>query len=255
MCLLLISYNTHPEYPLIIAANRDEFYKRPTENAHFWNEYPDLLAGKDLEGGGTWLGITKKGRFSAITNYRDMKSIKSDAPTRGKLVTDFLLSELSTLKYGHTLFDKSETYNGYNLLFSDIETFYYFSNQTKELKQLSAGIYGLSNHLLDTPWPKVIRSKKAFSNSTSKDKISTDDLFEILSDDRVAPDNQLPETGLDIELERAVSPIFIKSDRYGTRSSTVLLVNNLNEVLFIERSLDTKNDLWNESRFEFKLEK
>ncbi len=255
MCLLLISYNTHPEYPLIIAANRDEFYKRPTENAHFWNEYPDLLAGKDLEGGGTWLGITKKGRFSAITNYRDMKSIKSDAPTRGKLVTDFLQSELSPLKYGHSLLNKAETYNGYNLLFSDSESFYYFSNQTKELKQLSPGIYGLSNHLLDTPWPKVIRSKKAFSYSASKDKISTDDLFEILSDDRVAPDNQLPETGLDLELERAVSPIFIKSDRYGTRSSTVLLVNNLNEVLFIERSLDTKNDLWNESRFEFKLEK
>ncbi len=255
MCLLLISYNTHPEYPLIIAANRDEFYKRQTENAHFWNEHPDLLAGKDLEAGGTWLGITKRGRFSAITNYRDMKSIKSNAPTRGKLVTDFLLSELSPLKYGHTLFDKAETYNGYNLLFSDSESFYYFSNQTKELKQLSAGNYGLSNHLLDTPWPKVVKSKKAFANSTSSAKISTDDLFDILSDDRVAEDNQLPETGLDLELERAVSPIFIKSDRYGTRSSTVLLINISNEVLFIERSLDTKTDLWNESRFEFKLEK
>jgi uncharacterized protein with NRDE domain len=141
MCLLLISYNKNPHYPLIIAANRDEFYQRPTENARFWKEKPDLLAGKDLEAGGTWLGITKSGRFAAITNYRDMNAIKTNALSRGALTLNFLLSELPPLKYGYTLSENADKYNGYNLLFSDLETLYYFSNITKELKRLSAGIY------------------------------------------------------------------------------------------------------------------
>ncbi len=253
MCLLLISYNNHPEYPLIAAANRDEFYKRPTEKACFWKENDDLLAGRDIEAGGTWLGITKSGRFAAITNYRDMKSIKENAPSRGALTLGFLTSELSPVKYGQDLYERADEYNGYNLLFSDLKGFYYFSNQIKELRKLSAGIYGLSNHLLDTPWPKVAKSKEAFIKVTSNAKILPDSLFEILSDDREAPDDQLPETGLSIELERAVSPVFIKSDRYGTRSSTVVLVKSTNDVIFIERSLDTEQEQWVEKRFEFKL--
>jgi len=253
MCLLLISYKNHLEYPLIVAANRDEFYKRPTEKACYWKEHPYLLAGRDIEAGGTWLGITKSGRFAAITNYRDIKSIKEKAPSRGALTLGFLTSELSPVKYGQNLYERADEYNGYNLLFSDLKSFYYFSNQTKELIKLSAGIYGLSNHLLDTPWPKVAKSKEAFIKATSNERISPDSLFEILSDDREAPDDQLPETGLSIELERAVSPVFIKSDQYGTRSSTVLLLNNKNEAIFIEKSLDTIKKQWVEKRFEFKL--
>lgn len=253
MCLLLISYNIHEEYPLIVAANRDEFYQRPTEKAGFWKEYPDLLAGRDIEAGGTWLGITRSGRFAAITNYRDMHSIKDKAPSRGALTLNFLTSRLSPVKYGYTLQERADEYNGYNLLFSDPETFYYFSNQTKELRQLSAGVYGLSNHLLDTPWPKVVKSKEAFIKATENERVSVDELFEILSDDREAPEDQLPETGLGIELEKAVSPVFIKSDTYGTRSSTVLLINSVNEVIFIEKSLDTKSGTWNTSKFNFKL--
>ncbi len=253
MCLLLISYNTHPEYQLIIAANRDEFYQRPTEKSHFWVDHPELLAGKDLEAGGTWLGITKKGRFAAVTNYRDMKQVKENAVSRGGLVTDFLTSRLTPVKFGNGLIITADKYNGYNLIFSDLETLYYFSNQTKRLTQLSTGVYGLSNHLIDTPWPKVIKSKEAFLEVTSEENIDTDDLFKILSDEKEAPEDQLPDTGLSPELEKVVSPVFIKSDRYGTRSSTVILINSLNEVLFIEKSLDTENNVWVESRFEFKI--
>ncbi len=254
MCLLLIAYNTNPQYPLIIAANRDEFYHRPTEEAHFWKEPPDLLAGKDKEAGGTWLGITRSGRFAAITNYRDMKSIKENAPSRGALTLNFLASDISPFKYGYALSENADKYNGYNLIFSDMETLFYFSNQTKELRQLPPGVYGLSNHLLDTPWPKVVKSKASFLDEISKENISPERLFEILADDREAPDTQLPDTGLSIELERAVSPVFIKSDRYGTRSSTVLLINDQNDVLFIEKSLETSTGKWNESRFSFQID-
>lgn len=253
MCLLLISYNTHPEYPLIVAANRDEFYHRPTEKAHFWNENPSILAGRDKEAGGTWLGITKTGRFAAITNYRDMNAIKDNAPSRGALTLNFLAANLSPVKYGYTLAEKADEYNGYNLMFSDMETFYYYSNQTKKLRQLEPGVYGLSNHLLDTPWPKVIKSKEAFLKVAKDNSISEEALFDILSDDREAPDEELPETGLSIEMERAVSPVFIKSDMYGTRSSTVILVNSFNEVFFIEKSLDTVSGNWNESKYNFKM--
>lgn len=254
MCLLLISYNNHPEYPLIVVANRDEFYHRPSEKAHFWKEHPELLAGRDIEAGGTWLGITRSGRFSAITNYRDMNSIKEHAPSRGFLTLNFLTSGIPPVKYGYALSERADEYNGYNLLFSDTDSMYYFSNQTKNLRELSPGVYGLSNHLLDTPWPKVVKSKEAFVKTLSNRIILPEALFEILLDDRQAPDDELPETGLSIELERAVSPIFIKSDRYGTRSSTVLIRNRDNEILFVEKSLDTKSGKWDESRYEFKLE-
>ncbi len=254
MCLLLISNNTNPEYPLVVAANRDEFYQRPTEKARFWKDYPQLLAGKDAEAGGTWLGITRSGRFAAITNYRDMRSIKRNAPTRGLLTLNFLKSNVSAFEYGSSLSEKSGQYNGYNLLFSDMENLFYFSNQTRDLKKLSSGVYGLSNHLLDTPWPKVVRSKETFLDAVAKDKISEQELFGILSDNREAPEDQLPDTGLSRELEKAVSPVFIKSEKYGTRSSTVILVNSVNEVLFVERSLDAESGKWIELRFNFQLE-
>jgi len=254
MCLLLISNNTNPEYPFVVAANRDELYNRQTKKAGFWKEYPDLLAGKDLEAGGTWLGITRSGRFAAITNYRDMRTVKKNAPTRGLLTLNFLVSNTLAFEYGKSLASMAAEYNGYNLLFSDMENLFYFSNQTKELNKLSSGAYGLSNHLLDTPWPKVVKSKEAFISAVSKRKISEQELFGILSDNREAPEDQLPDTGLSRELEKAVSPVFIKSENYGTRSSTVILVNSVNEVLFVERSLDAGSGKWVESRFSFQLD-
>jgi len=255
MCLLLISYKNHPKYKLIIAANRDEFYQRPALPAHFWEQEKELLAGKDMEAGGTWLGLTAHGKFSAITNYRDMKNIKPKAPTRGKLVTDFLLNNISPPDYGDLLKENAGLYNGYNLIFGDEENLNYFSNQTKALVELVPGIYGLSNHLLDSPWYKVEKSKKSFSEALNRENISDEILFEILSDTSTPPDDLLPETGLKLEIERAVSPIFVATPSYGTRSSTVILIDNKNQARFIEKSLNTSSGKWIKSSFEFELEK
>lgn len=253
MCLLLVSYKTHPRYKYIIAANRDEFYKRPASPANFWDDEPNLLAGKDLQAGGTWLGITKEGRFSAITNYRDMKAVKDNAPSRGELVANFLKGSDSPSGFSKELLSSADLYNGYNLLFADKQSFNYFSNQTKKLLMLSPGIYGLSNHLLDTPWPKVEKSKKSFKNILNRELVSTEDLFEILSDSSIPPDELLPDTGLGLEIERAVSPIFVKTPLYGTRSSTVVLLDYNGNVTFTEKSLNNHLKEWSTKSFQFKL--
>ncbi|MHB1687657.1 MAG: NRDE family protein [Ignavibacteriaceae bacterium] len=253
MCLLLISYKNHPKYKLIVAANRDEFYKRPASPAHFWGDTPDLLAGKDLEAGGTWLGLTKSGNFSAITNYRDMKNMKKDAPTRGKLVTDFLLNNFSPSNYSKLLKEKSDLYNGYNLIFGDKQSMNYFSNQTKTLIELTPGIYGLSNHLLDTPWYKVEKSKKSFSKVLMKKNIDAGDLFEILSDTSIPPDDMLPDTGVGLDVERAVSPVFVATPSYGTRSSTVIFIDMENHVTFVEKSLNSVSGKWIKLSFKFEI--
>jgi uncharacterized protein with NRDE domain len=151
MCLLLISYKSHARYKLILAANRDEFYERPTALLHNWDDHNELFAGKDLKEKGTWLGVSRNGKVSAITNYRDMSKIKEKAPTRGKLVTDFLLNEIPVDKYSDILLEKADIYNGYNLIYGNFDDLYYFSNISTEQIRLSPGIYGLSNHLLDTP--------------------------------------------------------------------------------------------------------
>ncbi len=253
MCLLLISFLNHPKYKLIIAANRDEFYKRPATSAHFWDMNPNLLAGKDIEAGGTWLGITTSGKFSAITNYRDLRNIKQNAPTRGKLVTDYLLNNNSTSEFAKDLKEKSDLYNGYNLIFGNLNGLNYFSNQTKILYELKPGIYGLSNHLLDTPWYKVEKSKELFSKILTKKNLISDDFFEILSDKTLSPDDLLPDTGLEKKSEQAISAIFVSTSEYGTRSSTVILVNHQNLATFTEKSLNIETGKWIRSSFEFEI--
>ncbi len=252
MCLLLISYETHPKYKLIIAANRDEFYNRPALPAKFW-ENNNILAGKDLRAGGTWLGITRTGRFAAITNYRDKEKQKSDAPSRGELVAGFLNSNLSSDEFAASIHDTAGSYNGYNLIFGDKSSLNYFSNKTNKHLRLTPGIYGLSNHLLDTPWPKVEKSKKSFTKILNKENISPEDLFEILSDKSVPPDELLPDTGVGLEIERAVSPVFVSTPMYGTRSSTVIFINRSNALLFMEKSLDTKKEKWITSTYNFEI--
>jgi uncharacterized protein with NRDE domain len=254
MCLLLIAYNSHPIYKVIIAANRDEFYSRPTEPAKFWDEKTFLLAGKDLRAGGTWLGITKQGRFAAITNYRSAKDTIPNRPTRGKLVTDFLENDGTPLNFANRLIPNSEEYNGYNLIFMDTETACYFSNKTKRAIFLQSGIYALSNHFLGTPWPKVERSKKSFSHIVKNENITAEDLFDILSDTSTPPDELLPDTGIGLDIERAVSPIFVSTPFYGTRSSTVILIDKKGNVTFREKSLNSDKAGWNDSEFHFTIE-
>lgn len=235
MCLIAFSYRQHPRYDLIFLANRDEFYSRPTRAAQYWEEHPGLLAGKDIRAGGTWLGINRLGEFSALTNLRDPEMRSEDAPSRGNLVLDFLTNRDSAEAYLERVNRQANLYNGFNLLAGRMDQLFYYSNKTREFAVVSPGLHGLSNHLLDTPWPKVRNSKQALSEQVGKDTIDKEKLFEILKNDRSAPDEDLPDTGIPLELERAVSPVFIKTGEYGTRCSTVILVEGDGTVFFEER--------------------
>ncbi|MCP4021453.1 MAG: NRDE family protein, partial [Desulfobacteraceae bacterium] len=219
MCLILFAYNISEEYPLILAANRDEFYQRQTRPMSFWEGHPDILAGMDLEGGGTWLGIHKSGKFGAITNFRDPASIKSAAPSRGEIIIDYLNHQDKTIDFLEQFKPQSEKYNGFNLLFGDRHNLYWFSNIKDKIIEIEPGIHGLSNRHLDTPWPKVASGKKALAEIT-KTHPSQEDLFDILLDRHIPDDSLLPDTGVGLEFERILSPLFIKSPVYGTRSST-----------------------------------
>lgn len=251
MCLIVFANNYHSEYKLIFAANRDEFFERPASPAHFWKDDP-LLAGKDLKGGGTWCGITKAGRFAAITNYRDIKSIKKDAVSRGKIVTDYLTGTSSPEFYSKGLADSANLYNGYSLIFGSVSVLYFFSNRTKKLEKVENGIHGLSNHLIDTPWFNVKRGKEFLEKAVNKGENLIDNLFTMLSDKTTSPENELPETGLDKETENKISSVFVELPEYGTRSSTVILVDKHNNVTFIEKSLDTNKE-WITNKYEFEL--
>lgn len=255
MCLLLLAVKKHPDYSLVLAANRDEYYDRPTAPAAFWNEAPHLLAGKDLRAGGTWLGITRQGRIAAITNYRDPASIKTNAPSRGKLVSGFLLGQESPERFLEGLAQEKDQYNGFNLIIGQNDQLYCFSNRQDGAHKLSSGIYGLSNRLLDTPWPKLTRSKEAVAHLISKQKNpSQDDLFQMLLDRTVADDDQLPDTGVGIEWERILSPIFITSPTYGTRSSTIILIDRLHRVTFTEKTFNSDPEHATSVEYEFQIQ-
>ncbi len=225
MCLLIIAYKIHPKYRLIVAANRDEYYARPTCFLNFWSENPDIIAGRDLKSMGTWLGITRKGRFSAVTNYRDPKAVKEGRPSRGLLVKGFLESDMNAEKYLSFVKKESSKYNPFNLIVGDREGLWYYSNRA-DIRKLKPGIYGLSNHLLDTPWPKVRKAKQEIKKIIEKEikEIDVEKIFSVLKDKSMPPDHELPDTGVGYEKERMLAPIFIESPDYGTRSSSVILV-------------------------------
>ena len=255
MCLILLAVQKHPKYKLILAANRDEFYDRPSEPPHFWKDAPHLLAGRDLIASGTWLGITREGRIAAVTNYRDPASVKPDAPSRGKLVSDFLLSDLDPLSHLEIIRREKERYNGFNLILGNRERITWYSNRSDKATPLLPGVYGLSNHLLDTPWPKVVRAKALFEKILHAGRqISTEALFRMLKDQTLPPDDRLPFTGVPIEWERILSPIFITSPTYGTRSSTVVLIDKENLVTFLDRTFNGHPKPVSTSEFQFVLD-
>jgi uncharacterized protein with NRDE domain len=236
MCIILFAINQHPKYKFILAANRDEFYNRPTAYANFWAENPDVLAGKDLVCGGTWLGVTKNGRFAAVTNFRAPNQPKGEL-SRGNLVKDFLFGNETPNQYLQQIQADKASFTGFNLLVGELSNevnLSYYSNISDEIIALNSGIYGLSNHLLDTNWQKVKSGKTKLQNSLNN--LSTDNLLEILADKTQAKDEDLPNTGVGIERERILSPIFIETPIYGTRCSTVLSVEHSNNVEFIERN-------------------
>ena len=226
----------HPGYPLIMAANRDEYYDRPTAAASYWEDAPGLFAGRDLVHGGTWLGIAGNGRLAALTNYREPHAANRGAPSRGALVSGFLTAATNAKRYLDRLRREGALYNGYNLLLGDSDSLYCYSNKSGQAIRLTRGIHGLSNHLLDTPWPKVERGREALAGVVSAARFSRDDLFAILADRTPAPDDLLPDTGIGLEMERVLSSIFIAGERYGTRSSTVLLIDSQRRMTLVERS-------------------
>lgn len=253
MCLILFAWQRHENFPLILIANRDEFYERPTAPAAFWEDAPRLLAGRDLRGGGTWLGITRQGRLAALTNYRDPAALKNGAPSRGKIVSDFLRGRRTPEAYLRGLSPQAAEYNGFGLLVGSPRKLYYFSNRGERV-QLMPGIHGMSNHLLDTPWPKVERGKQALRYLLAREKApSPEALLELLADRSRPPDDQLPVTGVGLEWERILSPLFIESPVYGTRASTVLLIDRQGRTLFVERVFNGEAGPWMTSRFDFRI--
>jgi uncharacterized protein with NRDE domain len=237
MCLILLSYKKHPDYRLILAANRDEFYNRPTAPLDYWADYPDMLAGRDLKDNGTWLGVTRSGRIAAITNYRDPAAPMQNAPSRGILTRNYLITNSPPQSYLKEVSKKANTYNGFNLIVGDASGLYYYSNRATRVHKLKPGLYGMSNHLLDTSWPKVKKGKIRLQGQLNgKEKIDLEKVFEILSDRSLAPDDELPDTGVGLHRERMLSPLFIISPDYGTRSSSVVLIDKSGQVTFRERT-------------------
>ena len=254
MCLLLMALDTHPTYSLIVAANRDEFFERPTAPAEFWPGAPSVLGGRDLKAGGSWLGIDRQGRFAAVTNYRQGEREAAAPRSRGRLVSDFLIGKTSAAEYMERIRTDAGLYNGFNLIVGDAFGFCYFSNKGDRPSGLAPGIYGLSNHLLDTPWPKVTTTKTAFDSLLRESSAElVDALFSLLSDRSRAPDHHLPSTGVSTEWERLLSAAFIVSGNYGTRSSTIVLVSRgEGTILFIERSFGPGGKVKGQERFEMK---
>ncbi|MBS3936529.1 MAG: NRDE family protein [Sulfuritalea sp.] len=250
MCLVLVAWRNHPEYPLVVAANRDEFYQRPTAPAAFWPDHPQLLAGRDLEAGGTWLGITRQGRFAALTNFRDPTRQQPQAPSRGRLVADFLTGDRAIDDCLDSL--DASACNGFNLLLGDGEKLVAFSNVSNERHELEPGIYGLSNALLDTPWPKVGAGKTALEAALNA-LPDEHRLWALLRDDRTHPDDALPATGVPLEWERLLSAAFVLSPDYGTRSSTILTLSAGTAVTFDEQTWLAGGVAGGRVRFRFSL--
>ncbi len=220
MCLIFAAWHAHPDYPLVIAANRDEFFDRPSRDAQFWPEQPQILAGQDQLGGGTWLGVSRTGRFAALTNYRDPSRNNSAAPSRGPLVSRFLSSQQSVADYIQGLSTDDPAYKGYNLMLCDGPNLGYHSNCGPHAPKLDPGIYGLSNHLLNTPWPKVSAGQSQLQHAITQ-LPDTQALLALLQDRHTYQDEQLPRTGVSLEWERLLSAAFVQSPRYGTRCSTL----------------------------------
>jgi uncharacterized protein with NRDE domain len=238
MCVIYFAYDVRPDHPLVLIANRDEFYDRPTIAAAYWDDHPEILAGRDLVGGGTWLGITRSGRIAAVTNYREPGAAKGPV-SRGDLVAGFLKSEKGPDVYLADIERRKFDFSGFNLLVGEFtpqrSEIFYFSNRGDGIRKLMPGVYGLSNHLLDTAWPKVRDGKARFRDLTSSASLEFDPLFDLLADESLAADAELPDTGIGYEREKALSAIFIKTPVYGTRSSTVVTFDDAFEGRLEER--------------------
>ena len=246
MCTAFLAWKTDATHPLIVLSNRDEFHARPTEPAA-WNAEDSVLGGVDLQAGGRWLGVSRDGKFATLLNVRDPLAIDPDATSRGELVDGFFLQDHSALQYAESLLASAGQYNPYNLLLCDGDELVFLSNHPAEPPRILApGIYGISNGALDEPWPKVVSGKSAFPSLL--DEWSVEDAFSLLSNRALAAPEQLPQTGVPLEWEQMLSALFIVSDHYGTRASTVLRQSK-SEIEFYERSFNSLGKLTNEKHY------
>ena len=241
MCLIALAWQAHPDFPLVVAGNRDEFFARPTAPADWWPDRP-MLAGRDLRAGGTWMGVSRSGRFAALTNHRDPSAQRADTPSRGALVGDFLFDDGESEAVLQSIADAAHRYNGFNLLagqwHGSTGLWAVTSEAGSRPTPIAPGVHALSNARLDTPWPKVDRAiaatRAALQSAASPDGL-VDDLFAMLADRRIADDASLPSTGVARDVERALSAPFIRMPGYGTRASTVFIVDREGHATFVER--------------------
>lgn len=258
MCLLIFAHQASSRYPLLVAANRDEFHARATAVADFWPQYPRLLAGKDLEQSGTWMGVTRSGRFAAITNYRDPSRTAPAPRSRGELPLDYLVGDQSPQAYLATVEQRAQDYAGFNLLLGDRSSLWYYSNSSiaanRVPQRLEAGIYGLSNASLDTPWPKVERGKLALQKLVNTGAVNHQALTAVVSDQQLADPEALHLQGLASEMDQLLSAQFIVTESYGTRSSTSLMIDNCGRVNWRELSFGESGSIRQTQEFEFALD-
>lgn len=252
MCLLVVAWRSHPRYRLVVAGNRDEFHERPAAPLGWWSDAPDILAGRDLRAGGTWLGLARSGRFGLVTNFREATAAAPSAPSRGQLVPEFLRGAPAARQYVAELRATARTYAGFNLLLGDAAELHYASNVGDEgPRALTPGIYGLSNHRLDEPWPKLVRTRERFAAALAGPAPAPAELFDLLADGTPAPDAAAPDAGLPRDLQRALSAPFVRHDRYGTRCSTVVLVAQDGGTVVLERRFDAAGVQTGATRVEF----
>lgn len=249
MCLIVIAWKARDDLPLIVAANRDEWRDRPTQAANWWPDHPQILAGRDLQAGGTWMGITPGGRFAAVTNFRDPSERRGDALSRGGLATEFLLDARPAGDWLEDLRARAPRYNGFNLILGDGEELWYFGSRDARARPIEPGVHGLSNHVLDEPWPKVQRGRQAMERALA-DADPAPRLFEMLSDTGGAPDESLPRTGVGIEWERRLAAPLVTGEDYGTRCSTVIALS-AEGGSFEERTRDARGAAASTARFDY----
>jgi uncharacterized protein with NRDE domain len=236
VCLVVLGWQQHPDFPLIVAANRDEFHGRPTARAHWWSDAPDIVGGRDLQAGGTWLALHRNGRFATVTNFRDAELPSRQYRSRGHLVTEFLTSTATPADYLSDI--DAAQYAGFNLVVSDGTTLAWLSNHADGVQTLPAGIYGLSNALLDAPWHKVERSKATLGALIRDDKVNETELFRLLGDRQKAPADAIESDQLPFAMAHAISAVFIVLPDYGTRSSSVALLDAAGTWRLHERCFD-----------------
>ncbi len=252
MCLVVFAWKSHPDYKLILAANRDEFHGRPSQEAHWWPDLPDVLAGRDLQAGGTWLATARSGRFATVTNYREQQQAHGGLRSRGEIVTRFVSTDIEAMTYVSSI--AGENYAGVSVLAADHGNICYMSNRGDEPVSLAPGIYGLSNASLDTPWTKLTRTKAALTALIDSDNINTTELLRLLADKTPAASAEVESSDFPFKLARALTAPFIVSNTYGTRCSTILLHSNDGRIDFCERRFDPDGAANGDSNFSFSCE-